>query len=45
MIAVRLSKPFQWAVFGSPAYFAEHGTPTTTSDLLRHACNPFPAHW
>lgn len=41
MIAVRLCKPYQWAVFGSPAYFKTHGRPETTSDLLRHECIRF----
>ncbi|MCK9818134.1 LysR family transcriptional regulator [Pseudomonas sp. MAFF 302046] len=41
MIAVRLSKPFQWAVFGSPAYFEANGKPTVTSDLVHHECVRF----
>jgi DNA-binding transcriptional LysR family regulator len=41
MIAVRLSKPFQWAVFGSPAYFKKHGKPKVTSDLAHHHCIRF----
>lgn len=41
MIAVRLGKPFHWGVFGAPAYFARHGRPQVTSDLLRHACIRF----
>ncbi|UUD63099.1 LysR family transcriptional regulator [Pseudomonas seleniipraecipitans] len=41
MIAVRLSKPFQWAVFGSPAYFSAHGKPMTTRDLEKHECIRF----
>jgi len=41
MIAVRLSRPFQWAVFGSPAYFKAKGKPTVTSDLIDHPCIRF----
>jgi len=41
MIAVRLSKPFQWAVFGAPAYFKANGKPQVTSDLVHHECIRF----
>ena len=41
MIAVRLGKPFQWAVFGAPAYFSANGKPQVTSDLVRHDCIRF----
>jgi len=41
MIAVRLCKPYQWAVFGSPAYFKAHGRPQVTGDLTRHECIRF----
>ncbi|AIR67879.1 LysR family transcriptional regulator [Dickeya fangzhongdai] len=41
MIAIRLSKPFQWAVFGSPAYFKAKGKPNVTSDLVHHECIRF----
>lgn len=41
MIAVRLSKPFKWAVFGSPDYFKTHGRPMVTSDLILHECIRF----
>ncbi|GAB7532230.1 LysR family transcriptional regulator [Pseudomonas sp. 3A(2025)] len=41
MIAVRLSKPFQWAVFGSPAYFKAKGKPIVTGDLADHPCIRF----
>ena len=41
MIAVRLCKPFQWAVFGSPAYFRANGKPQSTGDLVRHQCIRF----
>ncbi|OWJ65966.1 LysR family transcriptional regulator [Inquilinus limosus] len=38
MVAVRLTPPFQFAVVGSPAYFARHGRPQRPEDLHRHAC-------
>lgn len=41
MIAVRLCKPYQWAVFGSPEYFRAHGKPQVTSDLMQHECIRF----
>ncbi|AOR63826.1 LysR family transcriptional regulator [Pectobacterium wasabiae] len=41
MIAIRLSPPFQWAVFGSPDYFKTHGKPKVTSDLVHHECIRF----
>lgn len=41
MIVVRLSEPFRWAVFGSPAYFAQHGRPQVASDLAHHECIRF----
>lgn len=41
MIAVRLCKPFQWAVFGAPEYFRKHGKPQVTSDLMQHQCIRF----
>lgn len=41
MIAVRLSKPFQWAVFGAPDYFKAKGKPQTSSDLVHHECIRF----
>lgn len=41
MIAVRLSRPFQWAVFGSPDYFKANGKPEVTSDLAHHTCIRF----
>lgn len=41
MIAIRLSPPFKWAVFGSPAYFEKHGRPTTPADLIKHTCIRF----
>lgn len=38
MIAVRLGRSFHFAVLGSPAYLAEHGTPMTPADLRHHQC-------
>ena len=41
MIAIRLSPPFKWAVFGSPDYFRRNGKPETVSDLAQHECIRF----
>lgn len=41
MIAIRLSPPFKWAVFGSPGYFTKYGRPATPADLMRHTCVRF----
>lgn len=41
MVAVRLSRPFKWAVFGSPGYFRENGRPRVPGDLTRHRCVRF----
>ena len=41
MIAVPLSKPFKWAVFGSPDYFKANGKPQVASDLMQHKCIRF----
>lgn len=41
MIAIRLSPPFKWAVFGSPDYFKAHGKPKVTRDLVHHQCIRF----
>lgn len=41
MIAVRLCRPYQWAVFGSPEYFRTHGKPKVVSDLTQHECIRF----
>lgn len=38
MIAVRLSPPFKWAVFGSPDYFRKNGRPQVPGDLTKHPC-------
>jgi len=36
MIAVRLTSPVRWAVYGSPEYFARHERPARPEDLIRH---------
>lgn len=41
MVAVRLSQPFKWAVFGSPGYFRENGRPQVPGDLTKHRCVRF----
>lgn len=41
MIAVRLSPPFNWAVFGSPDYFKKFGRPQVPGDLTKHSCIRF----
>ncbi|WP_375777004.1 LysR family transcriptional regulator [Bradyrhizobium sp. ma5] len=38
MIAVRLTKPFPFAVVGSPDYLARHGRPKRPEDLREHTC-------
>ncbi|MHC8358351.1 LysR family transcriptional regulator [Pseudomonas sp. LB3P81] len=38
MIAVPCSPPLQFAVVGSPAYFASHPKPKSPADLARHNC-------
>lgn len=38
MVAVRLTRNFQWCVVGSADYFAAHGKPRTPKDLLDHEC-------
>lgn len=38
MVAVRLTKPFPFAVVGSPDYLARRGRPKTPGDLRDHAC-------
>jgi DNA-binding transcriptional LysR family regulator len=38
MIAVPISPRLRMAAFGSPSYFAEHGTPQTPYDLAAHRC-------
>jgi DNA-binding transcriptional LysR family regulator len=49
LVAMRLGS-IQRVVCGSPAYFAEHGTPREPRDLGRHSCVTFaglssPHHW
>lgn len=38
MVAVRLTRNFQWCVVGSPDYFAARGKPRAPKDLLDHEC-------
>ncbi len=38
MVAITFGPDISWAVVGSPAYFAEHGTPKVPHDLLNHRC-------
>ena len=41
MTAIRFSKPFKWAVFGAPTYFATHDKPKRPDDLVHHHCIRF----
>jgi DNA-binding transcriptional LysR family regulator len=36
MIAIRLTPPIRWAVYGSPEYFVRHERPTRPEDLIWH---------
>jgi DNA-binding transcriptional LysR family regulator len=36
MIAIRLTPPIRWAVYGSPEYFARHERPARPEDLIGH---------
>ncbi|KRQ12508.1 DNA-binding transcriptional LysR family regulator [Bradyrhizobium sp. USDA 4503] len=38
MVAVRLTKPFPFAIVGSPDYLARRGRPKRPDDLREHAC-------
>ena len=38
MVAVRVSLPFRWLVFGAPGYFKTHGRPKVPEDVARHEC-------
>ncbi|MCE9671769.1 LysR family transcriptional regulator [Myxococcus stipitatus] len=38
MVAVRLTPPFGFAVFGAPAYFERRGRPRKPEDLRSHTC-------
>nr|WP_246335759.1 LysR family transcriptional regulator [Azomonas macrocytogenes] len=38
MVAVRLTPPLQSIVVGAPAYFQQHGYPTTPQELQQHRC-------
>lgn len=41
MVAIRISPPFKWAVFGSPAYFTKFGRPASPQDLTDLLCVRF----
>ncbi|MBD9641763.1 LysR family transcriptional regulator [Ensifer sp. ENS07] len=41
MVAIRISPPFKWAVFGPPAYFRKFGRPASPQDLTDHLCVRF----
>ncbi|WP_242129418.1 LysR family transcriptional regulator [Sphingobium sp. Sx8-8] len=45
MTAVKIKPRLRFAVVGSPAYFARHGTPAEPADLARHICvrNMYPS--
>ncbi len=38
MVALPLGTPQRFAIVASPAYLAEHGTPTSPAELARHRC-------
>lgn len=38
MIAIRLTGPFHFPVFGTPAYFEKYGRPEKPADLRNHRC-------
>jgi DNA-binding transcriptional LysR family regulator len=38
MTAVPITPPLEMAVVATPAYFAEHGVPSTPADLVNHNC-------
>ena len=38
MVAVRIGPEMRAAIAASPAYLAEHGTPSSIEDLARHQC-------
>lgn len=38
MIAIRLTGPFDFPVFGTPRYFERHGRPREPGDLRHHRC-------
>lgn len=41
LVARRIA-PIRYLVCGTPAYFAQHGTPKTPEDLAQHNCMGFP---
>ena len=44
MIAIRISEPLPFAVYGSPSYLERRGRPTTPRDLLNHECIRYRFH-
>jgi DNA-binding transcriptional LysR family regulator len=38
MVALKLTRDFQWMVLGSPEYFARHGEPESPRLLIGHQC-------
>jgi DNA-binding transcriptional LysR family regulator len=38
MVALKLTRDFQWLVLGSTDYFARHGKPSNPRDLMDHQC-------
>lgn len=38
MVAIRIGPDLRQLAVASPAYLAEHGTPSTPDDLLNHRC-------
>ena len=38
VIAIRLTGPFRFTLFGAPSYFERHGRPQTPADLRDHRC-------
>ncbi|GAA2545197.1 LysR family transcriptional regulator [Mycolicibacterium diernhoferi] len=38
MVAVQVSRPFNWVVLGSTEYFQAHGEPQTPEELPQHRC-------
>jgi DNA-binding transcriptional LysR family regulator len=42
MIAVRIGRPHQFSVVGSPSYFRRYPRPETPEDLMAHACIRWP---
>lgn len=38
MVAIRLTGPFRFTVFGAPGYFERYGRPESPADLRQHRC-------